>query len=146
MKVETRLYGFDALDRRLELAIGRMRAKMTQMISHHSHLLQINAKKNAPVDSGELRRSIKRMQKGMEAMVYSDAEHAAPIEFGADPHEIRPNSAGALHFFWQKIGREVFFGQVDHPGNKAQRFMRRAINETWPQLRKSAKRIMKNVL
>lgn len=144
MDVQLRLHGFDALDRRLELAVGRVRAKMTQLISHHSRMLQLHAKRNAPMDTGELRNSIRRVQSGMEAMVYSDAEHAPAIEFGAKPHTILPDDANALHFFWEKIGQEVFFASVDHPGNKAQRFMWRAINEQWPQIKRGAKRILNN--
>lgn len=146
MQVDLELRGFDALDRRIELSVARVRAKMTQLIAHHSRMLKIHARRNAPVESGELRNSISKIQQGLEAMVYSDAEHAPAIEFGARSHEIRPDEANALHFFWEKIGQEVYFAQVDHPGNEAQRFMWRAINRQWPQIKRSAKRILNNAL
>lgn len=142
MHVELRTRGFDELDRRLELAVSRLRAKLSQLISHHSRLLQVHVKKNAPVDTGELRNSIERAHAGLQAMVYSTADHAKPIEFGADPHEITPDKAGALAFFWEKVGEHVVFAQVDHPGNKPHRFMRRAIDQQWPQIEQSAKRVV----
>jgi hypothetical protein len=46
--------------------------------------------------------------------------YAEPNDQGAMPHIIRPKRPGGmLVFFWAKVGREVEFRSVFHPGNRA---------------------------
>lgn len=52
------------------------------------------------------------------------ARHALAIEFGAAPHRIDGNPF--LRFFWDKIGEDVVFRAVNHPGNGAQPYLRPA--------------------
>jgi len=146
MEVEIDLRGFADFDDRVRNATFRVRAELTQLIAHHSRMLKLHARRNAPSDTGHLKNSISRIQRGLVAMVYSDAEYARPIEFGAQSHPITPTDAGALNFFWEKIGQEVILGRVEHPGNDAHRFLTEAINRQWPQIVESAKRILNDVL
>lgn len=46
---------------------------------------------------------------------------------GTRPHTIVAVRARALHFYWEKVGREVYFRRVFHPGTKANPFIMRAI-------------------
>lgn len=73
----------------------------------------------APVDTGELRSKIYAIPAGKQARIVATADHAAPQETGAGPHRI----PGAF-------GRE---DGVQHPGNPAVRFLRRAIQSIMPK-------------
>ncbi len=52
------------------------------------------------------------------------ADYAVPVEYGTDPHTIRADDAEALHF--KVDGEEIFVREVDHPGTRAQPYMRPA--------------------
>src|SRR6185436_12220900 len=41
---------------------------------------------------------------------------ANTLESGSKPHVIRAKNAGALFFFWKKLGKNVAFQSVNHPG------------------------------
>lgn len=41
------------------------------------------------------------------------------LEEGTRPHEIAAKNASALFFFWEKMGRNVVFRRVMHPGTPA---------------------------
>ena len=49
------------------------------------------------------------------------------IETGAQPHPIEGNPI--LAFFWEKLGQQVFFRHVNHPGFKGIRAMERSLDE-----------------
>lgn len=70
-----------------------------------------DARRNAPVDTGELAAS-GYVDHGAGRIGFR-ADHAAPVEVGASPHEI-PNA-------W---GRGI---TVEHPGTKAQPYLRPAV-------------------
>jgi len=86
-----------------------------------------DARTFVPVDQGELKASIRTEFRpdGLGGAVIADAEHAASVEFGAQPHPIEPREAKFLHFFVD--GREIFTTHVDHPGQTAQPFLRPAL-------------------
>lgn len=70
--------------------------------------------------TGALYRSIKPgSPSATRALVYSDSPYAAIHEFGGKTraHVIRPRSANVLSFFWPKVGHQVFFEKVNHPGS-----------------------------
>ena len=88
-----------------------------------------------PVDKGDLRAAIgytcKLGKKGSislsgnaDGVVGVDKEHAPHVEFGTRPHVITIKSARVL------TDRKTFFGtRVNHPGTKAQPFVRPAIDQ-----------------
>ena len=78
-----------------------------------------DARRYVPVDDGELRASIH--VQGDTVVVGTD--HWAPQEFGARPHVIEAAPDSALS--WPGGAHPV--GEVRHPGNKAQPFMRPAV-------------------
>lgn len=65
-----------------------------------------------------------RLESDRGAIVGASADHAAPIEFGSDPHTIEADDAEALHFEYE--GEEVFVKSVEHPGMEEQPFLRPA--------------------
>lgn len=54
----------------------------------------------------------------------SSARHAGPVEYGARPHLI----TAMVRFFWESAGRMWTPGDgwINHPGNRAQPFLRPA--------------------
>lgn len=82
----------------------------------------------APKRSGAMARSIRveldhrtptgnRLIQKLRWVVEVRVPYATYNTEGTRPHEIRPVRAGALAFFWEKVGRFVFFMKVNHPGN-----------------------------
>ena len=49
--------------------------------------------------------------------------YAAPIDKGARPHRITARRKPLLRFFWAKQGRWFSGKSVNHPGNRAYRFL-----------------------
>lgn len=88
-----------------------------------------DARRACPVDTGALLATIREAHHApMVGRVYVGTDYWASVEYGSRPHDIRAhNPNGALHFFWEREGREVFFRSVHHPGTPAQPFMRVAI-------------------
>lgn len=86
-----------------------------------------------PVRTGRLRASIHpdAVQRvgpwRIESGVSADAPYAAPVHEGARPHVIRPRIARALRFEVEG-GRVVFAARVNHPGQRAQPFLRNAVH------------------
>lgn len=97
--------------------------------------VQNRAKVLAPVDTGRLRASIRIKRtltfRGPSAIVGTDVEYAPHVEYGTQPHVIRPVHRKALRF---KVGNRVVFAKfVNHPGTKAKPFLSRALREVAQQ-------------
>lgn len=63
----------------------------------------------------------------LEAADPSPALLPTYLEEGTRPHEIAGNPI--LAFYWDKMGADVFFRRVQHPGTKAYQFMARTFAE-----------------
>lgn len=85
---------------------------------------------NAPVDSGNLRRShyLTLPDSGaQEISVVAGAEYAMAVHEGSRPHVIEPRSRRALRFYVG--GREVFATRVHHPGNAPDPWLTRSADQ-----------------
>lgn len=49
------------------------------------------------------------------------------LEYGTMPHKIEAKNAPMLAFFWEKLGINVRFRKVQHPGTRPYHFLRPAI-------------------
>lgn len=98
-------------------------------------------RRRAPIspteNGGRLRDSINVTRRstagGLEARFTSSAPYARYVEEGTAPHRIEPRQALALH--WQDRGRNVFAARVNHPGTKANPFVRNAIQSMLPLMK-----------
>lgn len=113
----------DAVLRTLPAKIERniMRSALRQ----GANVIRKEAQATVPVDSGDLRKSIKVRTRSLRGQVTATVQtrdfKAHWIEFGTEPHEITPRKPeGALAFGDQVVK------SVQHPGTKAQPFMRPA--------------------
>ena len=81
-----------------------------------------------PVRTGRLRQSIQIRVRGDKVYIGPETEYDAFIEFGTRPHEIRAKKGKALAF--KSGGQTVIVKKVNHPGTKAQPYVRPAF-EAW---------------
>jgi hypothetical protein len=56
------------------------------------------------------------------------------LEEGTAPHLIAARNASALFFFWEKMGRNVSFRSVNHPGFKGIFYMKNAFDAMEPEI------------
>jgi|APHM01.1.fsa_nt_gi phage protein, HK97 gp10 family len=88
-----------------------------------------SAKQNAPVDTGNLRASLRFQQLALGSYaVGTNVEYAPDVEFGTDPHDITPDTKEALKF-QNSDGEIIFASRVEHPGTPAQPYLRPALQE-----------------
>lgn len=80
----------------------------------------------APVDTGRLRDSIKVFPLSNGNLSVFMAEYWKHVEFGTDPHIIKPVNKKFLKFKGDG-GKEVFAKVVHHPGTRPQPFVRPAL-------------------
>ena len=114
----------------LQAYLNQLPAKMEQNVMRSAlrqgaNVIRKEAQATVPVDSGDLRKSIKVRTRSRRGQVTATVEtkdfKAHWIEFGTEPHEITPKQPeGALAF-----GNTVV-KSVQHPGTQAQPFMRPA--------------------
>lgn len=87
--------------------------------------IEREAKKRAPVDDGPLRASIgsvvEAIADGYRAVIGTNMEYAADVEFGTSPHVITAKGDGYLRFTID--GEVIFRKSVDHPGTPAQPYL-----------------------
>lgn len=88
---------------------------------------------NVGVKTGRLRSTI-RIEQDDDATTSVIAGRAGETPYlgyqmyGAAPHVIRPRSSnGMLRFYWEKVGAQVAFRRVSHPGSKATRFVQESV-------------------
>jgi hypothetical protein len=59
---------------------------------------------------------------------------AATLESGSVAHIIEAKNAAALFFFWEKLGQNVMFKSVHHPGFEGRSYMQSSLDELQDQL------------
>lgn len=98
------------------------------------------ARQNAPggdYSTGRLKRSITWSVQtagwNVRGRSGSDLPYAIFPERGASAHEIRPVNRTHLRFFWRRVGRWVRLDEVNHPGQRPQNYMTRALTDIAPQ-------------
>jgi hypothetical protein len=124
-QINTRAY-----ERGLRRVFGRMSDDVKRAVDRTRIDVQNEARRRAPVDTGRLRSSIvSRVEGGGRNLGYvvgSNVNYAAAVEYGTAPHVIKPKYKQAL--YWPGAAHPV--AQVNHPGTRAQPFLRPAIELT----------------
>lgn len=124
---------------RLDLFAGEIRQLLTgpigpvlSFVRSVARRVRTRAVLTCPVDTGRLR-SAHREEVGVRSgqvygFVVNDTEYAAMVHGGTKPHQIWPRRPGALLRF--EIGGQVVFTTlVNHPGTRAQPWLREAMEE-----------------
>lgn len=64
--------------------------------------------------------------------VFCDAKYAEWTDAGSEPHLIEGNPL--LHFYWDRIGKEVWFHFVNHPGSPGTQWFNGGVDGGEPML------------
>jgi hypothetical protein len=97
--------------------------------------IEADAKVLAPVDTGNLVNSIGTDLDGdgMGGEVGPTASYGDDVEYGTQPHIIRPHEPGGVLAF-PGAGGTVFAREVHHPGTRPQPYMGPSFERNVPQL------------
>lgn len=106
---------------------GRMSDDVARAVDRTRVDVQNEARRRAPVDTGRLRSSIvsraERSGRQVGYVIGTNVSYAAAVEDGTSPHVIKPSKKKAL--YWPGAAHPV--GKVNHPGTRAQPFLRPAV-------------------
>ena len=92
---------------RLALAAGSLVGVGGEIAAVVGRGAQVTAKRNAPVDSGDLRKSIRLTRDGERAIVSTNVFYAPFQEFGTSTIAPDPFIGVAFYEWAPKLGREV---------------------------------------
>ena len=124
-QINTRAY-----ERGLRRYFGRMSDDVARAVERTRIDVQNEARRRAPVDTGRLRSSIVSRAEGsgrsVGYVIGTNVSYAAAVEYGTAPHVIVPRNRKAL--YWPGAAHPV--AKVNHPGTRAQPFLRAAIEMT----------------
>jgi HK97 gp10 family phage protein len=98
------------------------------VLVHSANYIKADMEARVPVRTGRLRQSIEVKVFTDRVVIGPDTEYAAYVEFGTKPHVIRPRNKKALSFYVG--GQRIVVTKVNHPGTKAQPYVRPAF-EAW---------------
>jgi hypothetical protein len=95
---------------------------LTEAMTRSVLIVEGNTKREAPVKTGNLRRTITSRveQGGKRGVIGTNAPYARPVHDGSRPHIITAKRAKAL--YWKGASHPV--RSVKHPGNKPKRALR----------------------
>ena len=102
------------------------------------------AKKEAPIKTGGLRRSIDLRYKPISVSVFTNKDYAIPVHEGSRAHIILPRRAKVLRFKTQS-GKVVYTKRVRHPGYKGNPFMERAVDRIKGTVEKIFEKASRNI-
>ena len=105
-------------------------------------LLEWEAKKEAPVDKGILRKYIRSRVNVDHAIVYNDIAYALYVHEGTKSHLIKPKEKKGL--FWKGAKHPVKW--VRHPWTKANSFFTRALENSQSRIQKRFSEIINTLI
>jgi hypothetical protein len=92
------------------------------------------------VPTGHLKRSIKKDKKGKWKQanhhvwsVTTNVEYAPYVEYGTNPHIIKPRTAGGVLAYFTGSGSKRFSAYVEHPGTKPVYMFTRSVGVLRPR-------------
>lgn len=148
MTVSIKVVGTEEVVKKLQQLWGTdLKKARDKRLRSSAILIEWEAKKEAPVKTGILRKYIRSTVYADHAVVFNNVAYALPVHEWQKPHEIvvRPSTKQAL--FW-KGAKHPIRGTVKirHPWAKANPFFDRAINNKKTQLNTSLDNIINTLL
>lgn len=120
-----------AIARRVDAWSQNITPELAQATLKAATVITAAAKREAPVATGRLRRSISYQAGGEARYIVAPAvPYAVAVHNGSKPHIIRPTNKRAL--WWKGALHPV--KSVRHPGNRANPFMTRALANSRPEI------------
>ena len=105
---------------KLNLDADKINKAVSQELEKTAHRIERQAKELAPIDTGELRRSITTEGSRLDYEIGTNLEYSEYIEDGTSPHIINGNP----YLYWEGASHPV--RSVNHPGNRAYLYMETA--------------------
>jgi HK97 gp10 family phage protein len=99
-----------------------------EVLVNSANFIKSEMESLVPVDTGKLRQSIAVRVMTDRVVIGPDTHYALYVEFGTGPHVILAKPGKVLAF--KMNGQSVFVKKVNHPGTKAQPYVRPAF-ESW---------------
>ena len=96
------------------------------VLVHSSNYLKAEMEARVPVRTGKLKQSIEVRVEENRVIIGPDTDYAAFVEFGTRPHVIEAKNKKALAF--KVNGQTVIVKKVNHPGTRAQPYVRPAFD------------------
>lgn len=128
----TKIKGLDSLLKKLESLGGDVETTVKKSMSKNIKLVQGEAKLLAPVDTGDLRKSIYRRTESnksrVRGIVYTNSDHAAYMEFGTGQKGAETNTNTEVSVSYKE----------DWTGVPAQPYM-------YPALKNNKDQVIKNI-
>ena len=122
------------------LDTGAIENAVSQELERTALRIERQSKELAPVDTGDLRRSITTDGGGLSYEVGTNLEYAEYIEEGTSPHTITGND----YLYWEGADHPV--KSVNHPGNRAYLYMETAFNTQTEDLEDRISNIIEGLL
>ena len=101
-------------------------------------------KEEAPVKTGNLRRTIQLDYRPIQASIYPTVKYALPVHEGSRPHVIVPVRKKVLAF--KSGGKMIFAKRVNHPGNKPNPFVERTVSKTSSKVNDLFNKCLDNII
>lgn len=101
--------------------------------------------KEAPHKTGNLQRSIQLRYRPIVTEIYPTADYAMAVHEGTRPHTITPTRKKVLRFKGSN-GQWVFTKKVNHPGTKANPFVKRTAKKVTPGINLIFKKALINIV
>ena len=146
IRVESRPTFRDLHNQRFAKAERELLENKRRMMRPEAARLRDILQDEAPKKSGEFAKNIRFKTYVRAAAVGFTISMPKPLSDyiikGTRPHPITPKRPGyPLRFFWEKMGKVVFFYSVNHPGTKPNPFDKRAHKRWKPGARRTLARI-----
>lgn len=111
-------------------APAHMTKNLSEAIKQTIFFIKGDSQRRAPVRTGRLRGSAETSFSPLRGEVQYKTDYALYVHEGTSPYTIRPKSKQAL--FWKGAAHPV--AKVNHPGIKANPFLRRSVEASGNQI------------
>jgi hypothetical protein len=140
--ISIKIEGLDKLNAAFKIAPEVVKNQIQKAIALSVALVNRNAKIEAPVKTGRLRSGIQSRISPFRGTVESTVDYGVYIHEGTSAHIIRPVNKEAL--YWKGADHPV--KSVQHPGTKANPFMKRGASRSEGQVQLSFQKAISNVV
>jgi len=142
MDVSIEIHGLEEVQRKMEQVIADLAGPpMVQAMRNATLLVERDAKRYAPVDTGRLRASItpevRTQGRTVMGVVGSNVKYAPFMELGAKPHWSPFGPGSALELWARRHGMQAFVmaRAIARRGIEARRFLERAVRDNGDRIR-----------
>jgi len=110
----------------------RIRDHYQARVAATAAVVEDKLRRAALVDTGRMRDSITVTARNLTLSVNVPVDYASYTSEGTEPHEIAATQAGALRFYWGRVGppQPRFYRRVWHPGTQPNPWYR-DVTEGW---------------